>query len=75
MHTCMKCLEDAQGTLQFKVLPRYLCPSPGVRLTHKITKPNGCLTQNITHRMFMQHCEAQSASNRPEVIAGLSKSP
>lgn len=75
MHTCMKCLEDAQGTLQFKVLPPYLCPSPGVRLTHKITKPNECLTQNITRRMFMQHCEAQSASNRPEVIAGLSKSP
>lgn len=51
-HTCphafiheRKLLEDAQGALLFKVLPGYLRPSSGVRMTHKITKPNGCLTQ------------------------------
>lgn len=40
-----KLLENAQGALLFKVLPEYLRPSSGVQLTHKITKPNGCLTQ------------------------------
>lgn len=65
-----KQLEDAQGALQFKVLPEYLCPSPGVQLTHKITEPNGCLTQTAPSGCLCCAAKMQSATNRPRVIAG-----
>ncbi len=64
---------NVQGALLFKVLPEDLCPSSGVQLTHKITKPNGCLTQTTPLGCWCCTAKRSRLQMAPEYFAGISK--